>query len=853
MPAKPNPRDNPAELRRRAEKHTVTRQSKTNVPRNEVDAQRLLHELEVHQIELEMQNAELRIARDEAESVMEKYSALYDFAPVGYFTILADGSIRMVNLAGAALIGMTRSLVVGRSFENLVSSNLRSSFGAFLHQVFAGNAAPSIESELLCKGQPDRFVTINAQLSPDGKECSMSVTDITERKRDEDAVRVSEIRYRRLFETAHDGVLLMDPATRKITDANPFMTQLLGYSHEELVGKELFEIGLLGDEVASQEMFRKLKKNGEVRYEDLPLESEGGRHQEVEVVANLYQENGRPVIQCNIRDITERKQAENALRESEAFNRSIIESSSDCLKVLDLAGNLLSILQGARELLGIEDIRPYLNKSWIAFWEGEDRQSARVALAAAVAGGEGSFVGFFRTLRDEPKWWDVRASPILDKEGKPVRILVVSRDITERKEAEDMLRRSEALFFALIEQVPVGVYVVDSKLRLQQANPLALKFFNNIHPLIGRDYAEIIHLLWAKRNADTAVARFRHTFKTGESFQSTAITKRRLDTGVKEVFEWQIQRVILPSGELALVCFFNNITERIKADSAQRRLDLMAASNEKLKREIVHRLTVEEKLHETEYVQSRLLEHSLQQQVELRGMSHKILHAQEDERKRISRELHDVIAQTLVGINVHVAALANETTAELGSLQQRIADTHQMVERSVEIVHQFARELRPTVLDDLGLIPALQALLKGFMETTGIRVSLKISPAIEESSESIRTTFYRITQEALMNVAKHAKASKVEISIRRLADGTSLQITDDGHGFEVEEIIHPNQSNRLGLLGMRERAEMVGGVFSVDSAPGNPTTIRVVIKTEPKTTKKNPSKKSVKRPTAKLK
>jgi PAS domain S-box-containing protein len=119
-----------------------------------------------------------------------------------------------------------------------------------------------------------------------------------------DRLRTSEIRYRRLFEAARDGVLLVDPATRKITDANPFM---LEYSHAQLVGKELFEIGLLKDESASQEKFWALRNSGEVRYEDLPLESADGRHHEVEVVANVYDEDGATVIQCNIRDITARK------------------------------------------------------------------------------------------------------------------------------------------------------------------------------------------------------------------------------------------------------------------------------------------------------------------------------------------------------------------------------------------------------------------------------------------------------------------------------------------------------------------------------------------------------------------
>jgi PAS domain S-box-containing protein len=127
------------------------------------------------------------------------------------------------------------------------------------------------------------------------------------------ALRVSEIRYRRLFEAARDGVLLLDPDTRKITDVNPFMIEFLGYTREEFIGRELWEIGLLKDQQASRGMFRELQKKHYIRYVDLPLKSTTGRSREVEVVANLYVENKRPVIQCNIRDITERKRAEQEL------------------------------------------------------------------------------------------------------------------------------------------------------------------------------------------------------------------------------------------------------------------------------------------------------------------------------------------------------------------------------------------------------------------------------------------------------------------------------------------------------------------------------------------------------------
>jgi PAS domain S-box-containing protein len=142
------------------------------------------------------------------------------------------------------------------------------------------------------------------------------IDDITERVESRVALRASEIRYRRLFEAARDGILILDPDARKITDANPFMTELLGYPREELLGKELWEIGLLKDEEASRAAFRELQKKHFIRYEDLPLQNKKGQRREVEFVSNRYLENGHAVIQCNIRDITERKRTEDALRQA---------------------------------------------------------------------------------------------------------------------------------------------------------------------------------------------------------------------------------------------------------------------------------------------------------------------------------------------------------------------------------------------------------------------------------------------------------------------------------------------------------------------------------------------------------
>ena len=263
--------------------------------------------------------------------------------------------------------------------------------------------------------------------------------------------------------------------------------------------------------------------------------------------------------------------------------------------------------------------------------------------------------------------------------------------------------------------------------------------------------------------------------------------------------------------------------------SGSLRLNRLSLANKKLKDELLEKHQIERALKKSEAHYVQLFEQSLHMQDQLRHLSRQLLMAQEEERKRISRELHDEIVQTLVGINVHLASLKVKARLNIKDLMERITQTQKLVEKSVDTVHRFARELRPTVLDDLGLIPALEAFIKDFTERTTISVRFTAFAGVEQLNSTKRIVLYRVAQSALSNVDKHADASAVEVSIKKLQGVIRLEIHDNGRSFEIERVLFAKRHKRLGLLGSRERVEMVGGKFRVESAPASGTTISAEI------------------------
>ena len=332
----------------------------------------------------------------------------------------------------------------------------------------------------------------------------------------EEAIRASEARYRRLFETAQDGILILDAHTGLIIDVNPFLIRLLDYPREDFLGKTLWDIGPFKQVQESKAAFRELQDKEYIRYENLPLETRSGRRVNVEFVSNVYGVNGKSVIQCNIRDITARKQAEEsfaaqarelgkqaeelacsrqALEDKTLMLQSVLDGMSEGLVVADVEGKFILWNPAADKLLGLgaanigtpESNHPYglyLPDNLTPF------PADQLPLARAVQGEANTAVMFVRNpARAGGIFVEAYASPLKDKRGIVNGGVVAFRDVTESKRAEATLREYERVVEGLEEMI----LVVDRQYRYVIANRAFLNFRGmSVEQVIGQSAAEVV-------------------------------------------------------------------------------------------------------------------------------------------------------------------------------------------------------------------------------------------------------------------------------------------------------------------------------------------------------------------------
>lgn len=486
-------------------------------------------------------------------------------------------------------------------------------------------------------------------------------------------------------------------------------------------------------------------------------------------------------------DVTERRRSEIALAESERFSRSILESDQDCVALLDENGSIRYLNPAGLKRLQQSHVSG--KGCWVELWREEDRNACLDATKAAFAGQQTSFQAMSTAAESSNAWWDVVFSPLPAGSDGEARVLAVARDITRLKEKEEEERAGieRERLRAVVESLNEGIVIAAPDRRILLMNSAAQRMWGlDTEKQKARrceDLLEAVEALgpsgepmrWDERPLTRAMK--------GEAFLHTEAVWRTKLTGRTWIANCSSTPVRSPSGELLRAV----LTVRDVTEERQAAAEIRAAN------EVLHEL------------------------------SGQLLRLQDDERRAIARELHDGTVQVLSAVLMNLTMLGESPEIRQREKESRtVSRTQELTEQCVKELRTMSYLLHPPVLDELGLAPALRSWIDGFSERSGIAVDVDMQEDMERLPAPVETALFRITQEALGNVHRHAESPVARVRLEISAVRIELEITDYGKGIDpaISEEAGSHRRSGVGLLGMRERAAQLGGSLTIESRPG---------------------------------
>lgn len=653
---------------------------------------RQLHELQVSQIELQMQNAalaELEQLRSESENSRDRYAQLYEEAPVSYFSLNRDGVITRANVAASNLLGRDKPLLLNRRFEQFIAPEAQGRFRRFLDAVFDSGARQVLEAPLFQReGQREGGVTaglvrIEANLDAGSASVRMLVTDLGDELARESALRRAFV----ILDTIREGVMVTDSGNR-IISVNPAFTAITGYLAEEAIGRDPSFLGA-GTHPPQfyAAMWDSLRRDGNWYGELVNRRKNGERFVESLSITPMRAQDGATTHFVGVfSDITERKLAEASLRE---LHRELDQ------RVVDRTAELL------------------------------------------------------------------RANQHLQQE------------VHQRELAQQALRDAERFFHATIDSLSDRVLVLDQDGSLVHANQACMQFS-------GHAPGELPYLRFCEtdprwqRGAGHELAAGIRSVIAGQADAYALEYEFVTWTGA----HWSLAKVSRFRGEgpLRVVVAHTDITERKLMDGALRQ------SHAQLRQLALHLETVKE-----------------------------------DERKRISRDIHDELGQNLLALRIDISMLSARTQNSHPRLHGRVAAVLENIDTTIKSVRGIMNELRPMALD-LGLQAAIEWQVGDFRKRSGIACQLQIrdEALFAAIGSQVEIALFRIVQEALSNVMRHAHASAVELEFHSDARAVYVSISDNGVGITAQQ---QRKKQCFGLIGIRERVRALDGQVEIGAPP----------------------------------
>ncbi|MDH4361820.1 MAG: PAS domain S-box protein [Nitrospirota bacterium] len=792
-------------LRQQAEKALTTTRAQVKQMTPE-EVQHLVHELQVHQIELEMQNEELRRTQVDLEVARDRYASLYDFTPVGYLTLDGDCRILEANLTFCHLVGLSRREILHKKLEKYMDPDDQGALYLYLDMLKKKAGTQTSDVLTLQHSTTPRRVRLEGcmeAMEPPGVASLLriAVEDVTMWER----LETAEEEQRALREVVMGGVMdaiVTTDEDQRIVLFNEGAEKMFGCPASRALGQsidqfipERFRLAHHGHHQQFQQNADRYRHMGGAR-EIFGLRTDG---EEFPIEATISQVElkgkgkgkgkGKKLFTVVLRDITERREAQEAIKKEQEFIAAILDTTAGLLVVVDSQGNIVRFNRACEILTGFssEEIQ---NKP---FWETVLPSTAVEEVTAyfqAFIQGQASNVheNYWITKQKQLRWIAWSNTMLKDKDGAVKYLIASGIDLTEQRKGQEALEKERTFINKVLDTAGALVVILNPQWEILRINRAC-------EQKVGHAFEDL----------------------KGEPFWNLSVISGEDDQGARRVLESYKARRLPATFESALVNKARQLswiqwnTTAMYDEAGEVEYFIATGTDITARRQAEQDLQVTHQRLET-------------QQNELRLLAAQLLTAQEEERRRISRDLHDDVNQRLALLSLKLQS-AQKGFTDRHPVKLLLQELYGSVADLSDDIRHLAYQYHPSIIDDLGLGTALRSLCEDFAKWEGVSVTCEVPDSTRKFSQAQATCLYRVAQESLRNVSRHAQASAVHLVLKENTQEVTLSIRDNGVGFTVDKHL----SHGLGFISMRERVHLLGGALGVASQPGQGTTVTVSI------------------------
>ena len=752
-----------------------------------------------------------------------RFSAAFHANPVSMIIVSeSDNKLMVVNEAFLSFTGYEREEVLYRPAIEIDLWFDTDLFDGIKGRLSAGKPARRIETQLRTKSGELRYVLVAATALDEGDTASILLVlrDITNQRRAEEALRRSEEIFARVFRSTPHLVTITTLADGIFVDVNEAFERTTGYSRREIVGRRAVEMKVWDSENERRAFVAALAEHGRVRDMDVRWRIRSGETRLGRVSAEMIEVNSEPCIISVIQDVTERNKAEVALRQSEEMFATAFHSSPHLVAITSLeSGELIDVNEGFERFSGYTRDEVIGRRTVdLNLWgqpELRDHFIDRLRSEGRVQDMESRL----RTRDGEERIGLISATPINVK-GEDC-IITVVQDITRRKKTEEALKdyaqRLQTLrdidsailasdsvnaivegatrhLFKLPGCIHVGCYIREvTGDRIRRAGGHTRKEYTPEYMEVA-DHESVLGPVLGGHSLIVKDA------KRAQAELAPTSADLIDEVGMGSFFMVPLTVKSQHIGALGVVFEQPNAFDETHVDLAREIANPVAVAIER----------------------TRLQEELYRSNERLTTLSHKLVEAQESERHYLAHELHDHIGQMLTAAKLSMQQARD--LAEEASLVDALDQHIKIMGDTLEQVRSLSLDLRPSLLDDFGLVPALKWLLDRTTVKDEFELALHADPGMARLPSDLEVTCFRVAQEAISNASRHAEATRVDVNLERRPDRVILTIADDGCGFDVDEAYaHASAGRSLGLLSMSERVRLAlhsvageGTVLSVE-------------------------------------